>query len=95
LGRKLQSLSLENLSGRPKPTEVDPDINSFFQTLQKNIDRVSKDLQEQKKSMSPEEIQKIEKKFQEFKKLLEVGYLEEDTAQKKSTFWTRLVSIFK
>jgi hypothetical protein len=95
-GKRLQSISLENLSGRPKIVEVDPEVTAFFQILQKSIDRISKDLQEQKKTMNEEEIEKIEKKFNEFKKLLEVGYMKEDIllGKKKSSFWARIVSIF-
>jgi hypothetical protein len=96
LGRKLQSLSLENLTGRPKPAEADADITAFFQTLFKSIDRVGKDLLEQKKTMTTEQVANIDKKFEEFKKYLEIGYLEEEAIpDKKVSFWHRFVSIFK
>jgi hypothetical protein len=96
LGRKLQSLSLENLTGRPKPAEADSDITAFFQTLHKSIDRIGKDLLEQKKAMTSEQIVNIDKKFEEFKKYLELGYLEEEAVpDKKVSFWSRFVSIFK
>jgi hypothetical protein len=93
----MQSASTGNLA--LKRASHDSDITAFFQLLFKCIDRLDKDINEHRHTMTEEKSELLARKMEELKKFLEIGYqtntphpIEPKTHW---NWWSKMIKIFR
>lgn len=103
--RKLKRSHSLSLVNPPIPTSetviTDPEIKALFQSLQKSIEKLEKDMIERKKSMNVIKAGDLDKRFNELKRLLHNAYYQEIESGtsigfgRKKAWWVKVWGYFK